>query len=61
MRDTPGDVTSTVVCPACEAETIEHQLLAEGEYRCLRCGATFDAGGGESPLADSDDPHTRNE
>lgn len=57
MRDTPGDMTSTVVCPNCEAETIEHQPLDEYEYRCLRCGATFDAGGNEPPLADSDDPH----
>lgn len=59
MRDTPGDVTSTIVCPACEAETIEHQLFAEdeSEYRCLRCGATFNAGGGEPPLADSDALH----
>ncbi|HET7322919.1 MAG TPA: hypothetical protein VFJ06_01160 [Halococcus sp.] len=54
MRDTPGDMTATVVCPACAAETIEHQPLGEYEYRCLRCGSTFDASGDESPLAGSE-------
>jgi transposase-like protein len=61
MRDTPDDMTATVACPACESETVE-TLPAAGadenpEYRCLTCGTEFDTGGGEPPLADSDDPH----
>ena len=61
MRDTPDDMTATIVCPACESENIE-TLPAAGAaaadgYRCLDCGAEFDDGGGEPPLADSDDPH----
>ena len=56
MRDTPGDMTSTVVCPNCKAETIDHQPLDEYEYRCLQRGTTFNASGDEQPHADSDAP-----
>ncbi len=60
MRDTPGDMTSTVVCPVCNSENVE-TLPGEGadgtsEYCCLDCGAFFDSGGGEPPLVDSDAP-----
>jgi transposase-like protein len=59
MRDTPGDMTTTIVCPACGSENVE-ALPGEGaagtpEYRCLDCGREFDASG-EPPLADSDAP-----
>ncbi|HET7323867.1 MAG TPA: hypothetical protein VFJ06_06015 [Halococcus sp.] len=50
-------MTSTVVCPAYEAETIEHQPLNEYEYRCLQCGATFNADGSEPPRTDADVPN----
>ena len=59
MRDTPGDLTATVVCPACASENVE-TLPGEGaagspEYRCLDCGTKFDASGNPS-LADADEP-----
>ena len=61
MRDQPDDVTTTVSCPACYAETVETLRgigIDENQtYRCLRCGETFDTGGNEPPLSDSDDPH----
>lgn len=55
MRDTANDMTSTVVCPNCKADTVERQPLDEYEYRCLQCGTMFDAAGGEQPRTDSDD------
>ena len=62
VRDTPDDMTATLVCPACESERVEtlpgEGVAEEPEYRCLDCGTFFDAGGGEPPLADSDDPDT---
>jgi transposase-like protein len=61
MRDTPSDMTSTIVCPACGAENVETLPGAGGveapEYRCLDCGNEFNASGGDPPLADSDDPN----
>lgn len=56
MFDTSTEMTATVVCPDCKAETIERQPLGKYEYRCLRCGMTFDAAGDEPPLAGSDNP-----
>jgi transposase-like protein len=61
MRDTPDDMTPTVACPACESENVETLPAAgadgDSEYRCLNCETEFDIGGGEPPLADSNDPH----
>ena len=60
MQDTPNDMTATIVCPACGSENVESLpaagAVAANGYRCLDCGAEFDASGGESPLNDSDDP-----
>lgn len=56
----PGEMTTTIVCPACGSENIETLpgagAVESPEYRCLDCGTEFDAGGGEPPLTDSDDP-----
>lgn len=61
MRDTPGEMASTIICPDCKSENIESVPGAGGiatpAYRCLDCGSEFDAGGGEPLLADSDDAH----
>lgn len=58
MRDTPSEMTAIIVCSTCHSENIEELSVADAdgpECQCLNCGAFFDAGGGVSSLADSDE------